>query len=54
MAIERDKRSQVLDLSAPAAVDVEFDVSEAAEVLMSICAVSDRATTTHSTLARSG
>ena len=42
MAIERDKRSPVLDLSAPAAVDVEFDVSEAAEVLMSICAVSDR------------
>ena len=42
MAIERDKRSQVLDLSAPAAVEVEFDVSEAAEVLMSICAVSDR------------
>ena len=42
MAIERDKRSPVLDLSAPAAVDVEFDVAEAAEVLMSICAVSDR------------
>jgi DNA-binding transcriptional ArsR family regulator len=42
MAIERDKRSPVLDLSAPAAVEVEIDVSEAAEVLMSICAVSDR------------
>src|SRR6185436_10677888 len=42
MAIERDKRSPILDLSAPAAVEVEIDVSEAAEVLMSICAVSDR------------
>jgi DNA-binding transcriptional ArsR family regulator len=42
MAIERNKRSQVLDLSAPAAVEVEIDVAEAAEVLMSICALGDR------------
>jgi DNA-binding transcriptional ArsR family regulator len=42
MAIERNKRSQVLDLSAPAAVEVEIDVAEAAEVLMSICVVGDR------------
>jgi DNA-binding transcriptional ArsR family regulator len=42
MAIERTKRSQVLDLSAPAAVEVEIDVAEAAEVLMSICVLGDR------------
>src|SRR4029453_4100728 len=42
MAIERNKRSQVLDLSAPAAVEVEIDVAEAAEVLMSICTLGDR------------
>ena len=42
MAVERKKRSQVLDLSAPAAVEVEIDVAEAAEVLMSICALADR------------
>ena len=42
MAVERKKRSQVLDLSAPAAVEVEIDVAEAAEVLMSICGLGDR------------
>jgi DNA-binding transcriptional ArsR family regulator len=42
MAVERNKRSQVLDLSAPAAVEVEIDVAEAAEVLMSICVLGDR------------
>jgi DNA-binding transcriptional ArsR family regulator len=42
MAFERNKRSQVLDLSAPAAVEVEIDVAEAAEVLMSICVLGDR------------
>jgi DNA-binding transcriptional ArsR family regulator len=42
MAVERNKRSQVLDLSAPAAVEAEIDVAEAAEVLMSICALGDR------------
>ena len=42
MAVERNKRSQVLDLSAPAAVEVEIDVAEAAEVLMSICTLGDR------------
>jgi hypothetical protein len=42
MAVEQTKRAQVLDLSRPGAVTVEIDVSEAAEVLMSICAVADR------------
>jgi DNA-binding transcriptional ArsR family regulator len=46
MAVERTpprtQRSQVLDLSAPAAVEVEIDVAEAAEVLMSICVLGDR------------
>ena len=42
MAIERSNRAQVLDLSRPGAVEVEIDVSEAAEVLMSICALGDR------------
>ena len=42
MAVERKKRSQVLDLSAPAAVEVKIDVAEAAEVLMSICTLGDR------------
>ena len=32
----------MLDLSRPAEVEVEFEVSEAAEVLMSICALGDR------------
>ena len=41
MAVER-KHTQVLDLSAPAAIEVEIDVAEAAEVLMSISAVGDR------------
>ena len=31
----------MLDLSRPAAVAVEIEVAEAAEVLMSICAVAD-------------
>src|SRR5215218_388650 len=39
MAVERNRR--VLDLSRPAGVQVELDVAEAAEVLMSICAVGD-------------
>ena len=40
----RTERSadQILDLSAPSAVEVEIEVSEAAEVLMSICALVDR------------
>lgn len=42
MTVEQTKRSQVLDLSAPAAVEVEIDVAEAAEVLMSICVLGDR------------
>ena len=32
----------MLDLSRPGAVEVEIEVSEAAEVLMSICALGDR------------
>lgn len=43
MAVEQNKRAPVLDLSRPAAIDLEIDVAEAAEVLMSICAVADRA-----------
>jgi DNA-binding transcriptional ArsR family regulator len=39
MAIERNRRAPVLDLGRPNAVQVEIDVAEAAEVLMSICAV---------------
>ena len=43
MAIERNPRAPVLDLSRPAgAVEVEIDVAEAAEVLMSVCALGDR------------
>jgi DNA-binding transcriptional ArsR family regulator len=42
MAVEQNKRAPVLDLSRPGAVTVEIDVAEAAEVLMSICAVADR------------
>jgi DNA-binding transcriptional ArsR family regulator len=42
MAIERNTRAPVLDLSRPTEVQVEIDVAEAAEVLMSICAVADR------------
>ena len=41
MAVEQT-RAQVIDLSRPAALEVEIEVSEAAEVLMSICAVGDR------------
>ena len=42
MAVERT-RSPVLDLSRPTPVEAEFDVSEAAEVLISIAALGDRA-----------
>jgi DNA-binding transcriptional ArsR family regulator len=41
MAVERSTRAPVLDLARPAALEVEFDVAEAAEVLMSICALAD-------------
>ncbi len=41
MAVEPNRRAPVLDLSRPTAVTVEFEVAEAAEVLMSICAVAD-------------
>jgi DNA-binding transcriptional ArsR family regulator len=43
MAVEQNKRSPVLDLNRREAIAVEIDVAEAAEVLMSICAVADRA-----------
>jgi DNA-binding transcriptional ArsR family regulator len=43
MAVEQNRRAQVLDLSRPGAITVEIEVAEAAEVLMSICAVADRA-----------
>jgi DNA-binding transcriptional ArsR family regulator len=42
MAVERNKRSPVLDLSRPAGIEVEIEVAEAAEVLMSICTLGDR------------
>ena len=42
MAVEQSKRAPVLDLSRPGAITVEIEVAEAAEVLMSICAVADR------------
>ena len=42
MAVEQNPRAQVLDLSRPGAVTVEIEVAEAAEVLMSICALADR------------
>ena len=42
MAVEQNRRAPVLDLSRPGAVTIEIDVAEAAEVLMSICAVADR------------
>ena len=42
MAVEQNKRAPVLDLSRPGAVTIEIDVAEAAEVLMSICAVADQ------------
>ena len=41
MAVERNRRAPVLDLSRPGSLQVEVDVAEAAEVLMSICAVGD-------------
>ncbi|MGZ8783005.1 MAG: ArsR/SmtB family transcription factor [Gaiellaceae bacterium] len=43
MTVEHTPRAQVLDLSRPAGIEIEIEVSEAAEVLMSICAVADRA-----------
>ena len=43
MAVEQNKRAPVLDLSRPGEIAVEIDIAEAAEVLMSICAVADRA-----------
>jgi DNA-binding transcriptional ArsR family regulator len=43
MAIEPPTRAQVLDLSRPSGIEVEIEVAEAAEVLMSITAVGDRA-----------
>ena len=42
MAIERNSPSPVLDLSRPTGIEIEVDVAEAAEVLMSICALGDR------------
>ena len=42
MAVERRPRSPVLDLSRPGGIEVEIDVSEAAEVLMSLCALPGR------------
>ena len=48
MAVERSGRAPVLDLSRPSAIEVEIDVAEAAEVLMSISALGDR--TDHDTL----
>ena len=41
MAVERNKRAPVLDLSRPGGVQIELEVAESAEVLMSICAVGD-------------
>src|SRR5918995_4507672 len=43
MAIERPTRAQVLDLSRPSGIEVEIEVAEAAEVLMSVSALGDRA-----------
>jgi DNA-binding transcriptional ArsR family regulator len=42
MAVEHNRRAPVLDLSRPGEIEVEIEVAEAAEVLMSICAVADR------------
>lgn len=42
MAVEQTKRAPVLDLSRPAEIEVDIEVSEAAELLMSICALADR------------
>lgn len=41
MAVERKAPAPVLDLSRPTGIEVEIDVAEAAEVLMSICALGD-------------
>src|SRR4051794_30104829 len=41
MDVERSPRAPVLDLSRPGAVTSEFHVSEAAEVLLSICVLGD-------------
>ena len=43
MAVERSNRAPVLDLSRPGGIEVEIEVAEAAEMLMSICALADRA-----------
>ena len=42
MAVEQNRRAPVLDLSRPGEIAVEIEVAEAAEVLMSICAVADQ------------
>jgi DNA-binding transcriptional ArsR family regulator len=42
MAVEHPTRAPVLDLSRPTGIEIDIDVSEAAEVLMSLCAVADR------------
>lgn len=42
MSVEHPSRAPVLDLSRPAALEIDVDVAEAAEVLMSLCAVADR------------
>ena len=42
MAVERPTRSPVLDLSRPTGIEVEIDVAEASEVLLSICVLGDR------------
>jgi DNA-binding transcriptional ArsR family regulator len=41
MAVEHNQRAPVLDLSRSTALTVEIEPAEAAEVLMSICAVAD-------------
>jgi DNA-binding transcriptional ArsR family regulator len=43
MTVEQNRRAPVLDLSRPTGLEVEIDVAEAAEVLMSICVLADRA-----------
>src|SRR5512145_164172 len=43
MTVEQKRRSPVLDLSRPGELSLELEVAEAAEVLMSVCAVGDRA-----------
>jgi DNA-binding transcriptional ArsR family regulator len=42
MPVERKSPAPVLDLSRPAGIELEIEVAEAAEVLMSICALGDR------------